>query len=425
MINIFDIKKALDSNKEVNLYTVNELKENRYELYFVLDKVETARLVNVITYHITVYKKYGEELGSYSYELNSASSLDELNKSIEVALSRSEFSKNKLFDLPEPSKEYLKLQSNIENEPLEDIAFKVSKSIFKADTLKDGWINSTEIFVNKNYNHFISSKGVDVNYVSCGLFIELIPTFKGKKEEVELYFSSRTDNVDYDLITNDIKDILFQAKERGEAVAIPEELKNANVIFRNSSVSQILSYLPRELNYSGQLRQTSKHKVGDNMDCHLTITMEPVLSGSALSCVIDNYGTPLKSIKIIEDGKAVNLYGEYVEGKLLGVDNPTGSIPNFKVSSKEEYSYSELTKEPYLEIYSFSALQVDRFSGFFGGEVRLGMYFDGKKVTPVSGFSVAGNIFTDLNKMKFSKEHISINGYSGPKYFLCPMTVTK
>ena len=91
--------------------------------------------------------------------------------------------------------------------------------------------------------------------------------------------SCSINNVDYDLITNDIKDILFQAKERGEAVAIPEELKNANVIFRNSSVSQILSYLPRELNYSGQLRQTSKHKVGDNMDCHLTITMEPVLCG--------------------------------------------------------------------------------------------------------------------------------------------------
>ena len=62
--------------------------------------------------------------------------------------------------------------------------------------------------------------------------------------------------------------------------------------------------------------------------------------------------------------------------------------------------YKELVKEPYLEILGFSAFQLDSFSGFYGGEVRLALYFDGKKLTPVSGFSISGNLFDDFKNMK-------------------------
>ena len=82
-----------------------------------------------------------------------------------------------------------------------------------------------------------------------------------------------------------------------------------------------------------------------------------------------------------------------------------------------------MTSEPYLECLYFSSFQMDSFTGYYGGEVRLGIYFDGNKKIPVSGFSISGNIYEDINKMKFSKEKTSIDGYEGPKYLEVLMSI--
>ena len=64
---------------------------------------------------------------------------------------------------------------------------------------------------------------------------------------------------------------------------------------------------------------------------------------------------------------------------------------------------------------------MDSFSGFFGGEVRLGIYFDGEKTYPVTGFSISGNINEKKCELTLSKEQISTSsGYEGPKYILVP-----
>jgi predicted Zn-dependent protease len=84
-------------------------------------------------------------------------------------------------------------------------------------------------------------------------------------------------------------------------------------------------------------------------------------------------------------------------------------------------SESELKKEPYIECLKFSGMQMDSFSGFFGGEVRLGIYFDGEKTYPVTGFSISGNIKEKRAVLTLSKEEVSTaSGYEGPKYILVP-----
>ena len=65
-----------------------------------------------------------------------------------------------------------------------------------------------------------------------------------------------------------------------------------------------------------------------------------------------------------------------------------------------------------------SSMETDFFSGFFGGEVRLGYYFDGVTVQPVTSFSVSGNFHKLKGKFIFSKEEITIPGYSGPKFMV-------
>ena len=62
-----------------------------------------------------------------------------------------------------------------------------------------------------------------------------------------------------------------------------------------------------------------------------------------------------------------------------------------------------------------SGLQVDFFSDYIGGEVRLAYYHDGQKLTPVTGISISGSVSDVLNTIRFSDETATQDGYMGPK----------
>jgi predicted Zn-dependent protease len=77
-----------------------------------------------------------------------------------------------------------------------------------------------------------------------------------------------------------------------------------------------------------------------------------------------------------------------------------------------------MKKKPHLEIIALSGIQIDMYSHYIGGEVRLAVYFDGKEYHPVSGFSFSGNIEKCLSALVMSKETTVLQGYEGPKYIL-------
>ena len=93
---------------------------------------------------------------------------------------------------------------------------------------------------------------------------------------------------------------------------------------------------------------------------------------------------------------------------------PTGEIPCVVVDAPS-YDYK---KEKHIIVEHFSAPQLESYSGYFGGEIRLARYFDGKKYIPITGFAVSGNIYDAAKNMKFSKEKTSSLNYSGPRYFI-------
>ncbi|MBR0230101.1 MAG: TldD/PmbA family protein, partial [Erysipelotrichaceae bacterium] len=64
----------------------------------------------------------------------------------------------------------------------------------------------------------------------------------------------------------------------------------------------------------------------------------------------------------------------------------------------------EMKKEPYLEIVTTSGFQMNPMTGSFGGEIRLGYYFDGEKTVPVTGGSITVNMNKVLGNMYMSKE---------------------
>jgi hypothetical protein len=201
---------------------------------------------------------------------------------------------------------------------------------------------------------------------------------------------------------------------------IPKRLRNGEYQRAKEyalELSELFSEIAYDLNYSSVYSHANLFKKGDKIQKDPTgdklgITMMGQVPGSVRSSKFDSDGLELGSIRIVEDGTAVNYFGANRFGQYLG-EIPTGNLRCMSVdmgSVKEE----EFTKGPYLEIISMSGLQVDSYNDYIGGEVRLAYYHDGEKLIPVTGVSISGKLEDVLNKLRLSGTPTVHNGYMGP-----------
>jgi predicted Zn-dependent protease len=154
-----------------------------------------------------------------------------------------------------------------------------------------------------------------------------------------------------------------------------------------------------------------KNVTGDK----LNLKVVPYYENAMNSSPVDDDGVVLKEVELIKDGIATNLFGSYKFGYYLGIKEPTGSLPVVVVKEGTK-SFEEMKKSPYIRCVRFSSFQLDPYSGLFGGEVRLGFYFDGKKEVPVTGFSITGNFNELKSKFVYSSDTVTLPNYHGPKY---------
>ena len=61
-----------------------------------------------------------------------------------------------------------------------------------------------------------------------------------------------------------------------------------------------------------------------------------------------------------------------------------------------------------------SGLQVDTYSDYIGGEVRLAYYFDGTHRIPLTGISISAKLSHVLNHLRLSSETTVQGRYAGP-----------
>ncbi len=422
------IINIIKKHDDVKAYSIFEQKSSSAELYYVLNKLETNRLVDTVDYRVTIFKEFENDmLGQATVGISLSYTDKDIENKINEAILRTALSKNKKYELPKGTKFSSKSESNILKENLNEIALKVADAIYASKKYEDGWINSAEIFVTKIDNHLINSLGCDATYEKAKLFIEIIPTWTGEKEEVEIYFSFEKSEIDYEEITNKVDELLINAKSRAEALNMPKNINKINVIFGPEMISNIAYYFKTNLDYSTKFNHTSVIEVGEDLSkdnpCKLDVTLKPVIKELPDSTPFDMDGIILKEVKIIENGIAKNLAGSTKFGQYLNVKEPTGSIPLVELKNGE-YTFKDLTKDPYLYCVSFSSPQLDPFSGYYGGEVRLAYYFDGKNTYPVTGLSISGILKEDFTKIKLSKEIDTFANYKGPKYLLVPnMTI--
>ena len=410
-----DIIKTLKANKKISDYELTLINKDSRELFYVLDHLEINRAVKIDSATIRVYVSDKKTTGSSMVMLTAADDEKSLAKKLNAAVTRAKSARNQYYPLAEKVVNIKEEKKN--KQDLNLIASKVAEAVLKADHFKNGWINSTEIFVSNIREELINSKGIDHKSEYFKIEIECIPTWSNKKEEFELYKFYQSNRIDYKQITAEITEILELAKARSEAltlkqVKLPDDLP---VLVKNDMLEVIVENFTYDLSYRNVFMKENHYNKNDVLsENKFDLTMKPCINGCVSSHKYDSHGVVLKPKNLIRKGVVKNNYGDIQFGYYLGEKDITGSIPVAEIKA-EGINYK---KQKHLIIENFSAPQLEENSGYWGGEVRLARYFDGKKYIPLTGFSIAGNIYEDIKKVEFSKEQTLMSSYKGPKYMI-------
>ena len=420
--------RALKSS-EISDYKINIIETEGSELFYIVDKLETNRAVNTKEVEVTIYIDRDDKRGSASFTYYDYMSEEEIKNVIKEKIYAAGFALNPFYEIPgKTSEKPIKIHSNFENRELSSIAQDVARAIFKCKKVDDCFLSATEIFITKKNIHILNSKGVDVSEVRYEGFVEVIPSFGHGEKEVETYNSFSFSNYDEKWITNKINELIDLTEARYNAK--PLEVKgDVKVIIEDEGVPAIFSYFTSDLSYACKVTKRNRHELGEKVQGEkvdgdsFDIEMKPFDEEAAIGCGFDHDGVILKPVSLVEKGVAKNRYGSYQYGYYAKEEHPSGILPITTVKAGNK-SLEDMRKEPYVRCAKFSSFQLENNSGYFGGEVRLGFYFDGEKEIPVTGFSIGGTLTELSGQITLSKETLAEAkfvfdqywGYSGPKY---------
>lgn len=415
---IKQLVKALNASTSITGWIVDETKIHATQAFYVMQKLETTRLVDTTEYNVVVYKEVVENgvsyTGSSSFALSHKLSAKDLVAKIEEAAFAASLIKNKHYDLVAGTS---KRSWNMKPFPYEPLALldKIAK-VFFVNAKANLRFNSLELFHTTTTNRVVSSKGVDYKKTLHRVNIEAIPSYDGVDNKVELYRYLTYTKVDFNVFAEDAARALHDVTARYAAQAI-KDISKADIILKDEDVKSLFENLIEDYTYASVYRKTTDKVLGDAIQKdvvgeYLDITVMP----SSKADAFDQDGVLLSPTKIIERGLLANYYGSNQYAQYLNI-KPSGILRTIGVA-KGKSTYAKMKKKPHLEIIALSGIQIDMYSHYIGGEVRLAIYHDGKKDHPVSGFSFSGNIEKCLSDLSLSKEMASIQGYEGPKYLL-------
>ena len=417
------IKQSLKNNKNIDGYKIVENRVEANELFFIKKNVDMDRAKDVHHFKVTVYKDIDENekryRGSATTNIQPTMSDAEIEKAIDDALFAAQYAKNTYYPLVKPVLKYKAMKaSKFERESLSYWMNEITKAVYKNDNYEKGGINSCEIFLNKVYTHIANSEGVDTEAINYNCMVEFITTWKEAGEEVELYKCLSFSELDEDKVAKEVEDMIEICKEKAIAKNTPN-LEKSNVLLTGDAVKDIFSFYYSKSNAIAVYRNESIWKIGDKVQGEyvsgdlITMMLDPFMKNSTNSASFDEDGFPLEPVTILENGILKRYIADNRYGHYLNVQ-PTGLIDNMIIFGGSK-TIDELKKDLYIEIVAFSDFTVDELTGDFCGEIRLASYFDGKKLTSVTGGSISGNINELQNEMFLSKETQKNNNFEGPK----------
>ncbi len=240
----------LKNTQEVSEYKITESKTHSYQLFFVKDKLETNRVSDSVLTEVTVYVDVEGMRGSASFKYSDYMGKKEVNDLIKEAIFNAKLALNPFYEIPGVQSKPKALKSNMKGKDLKDIAEEVAHAVFENKMDDVNYSSATEIFINKVNKTIVNSKGLKVSQEKYYGEIELIPTYDTKDNEVEVYHMIKFSDFDYDGIKNEVAEVLKMAKDRHDAIDLPKNVKNVNIIIDGSECGEVFDYFVEDLNYS-------------------------------------------------------------------------------------------------------------------------------------------------------------------------------
>ena len=408
--------ELLQANAQVSGYKINIHKKESCELFFVKGKLETVRRTNTCDKEVTVYVDHGEFKGDSQFFVYPSTTEEQIKSLIEDAVAKALLINNKGYALPACDEGNFLVDSNFVDYDAADLATTVSTAVFEANTVENASLNSVEVFINKHAETVLNCNGLDKTQTRYDAMVEAIPTYNGETMSVELYEQYNFGSLDLDALRQEIAGKMAEVKARYEAVK-PDYALEGTVILNKLELADLFFNIARNLGYGTVYSHSNLWSKGDAIQKDpqgdiIGIVMAGQAEGSTRSSKFDNDGLSLGSIRIVDGGKAVAYYGSNRYGQYLG-ETPTGDL-RCLLADAGSVSAADFETGKYLEVVSMSGLQVDFFSDYIGGEVRLAYYHDGDKTIPVTGVSISGKLSQVLNNIRFSSETTVQGGYVGP-----------
>ena len=408
---------ALKNNPRVSDYKISLTQKESYESFYVKGKLETVRCTDTCDKIVTVYVDHDGFKGDSQFFVYPSTTEAELGELIEKAADKALLLNNQMYSLPENETGEFAVESNFSTYALPELSKAIADSVFAANTLENADLNSVEIFVNRHTGTLINSRGIHKTQVWYNAMVEAIPTYNGEAESVELYQQYNFSQFDADSVKAEISEKLQEVKARAAAVK-PDFAMDCKVILNKQELSELFGNISRDLNFATVYAHAGLFHKGDDVQADptgdkLTITMRGAIPGNIRSARFDGDGMTLTDTCIVEDGKAIAYYGANRFGQYLE-ETPTGNLGCIQVATGSACEKC-LTAAPYLEVLSMSGLQVDFFSDYIGGEIRLAYYCDGEKTVPVTGISITGSLKQVLSSIRLSCKEATFNGYCGPE----------
>lgn len=419
------LTEILRTNPGVSDYKINIHQKESYELFFVKGLLETVRCTDNRDTEVTMYVDHDNFKGEASFFVYPSTTETELRNKVEEAVSKARLIRNQTYTIPCPDAsdaqpEVFSIDSNFNDYEISELAARIARLVFDSNTVENGSLNSVEIFLNRHTDTLVNSRGVNKTQTRWDAMVEAIPTYNGEQESVELYEQYNFSSLDEASLTREISEKMAEVKARYEAVK-PDFPISCPVMLHAQEISDLVRNIAYDLNYASIYSHSNLFSKGDSIQSAPTgdllgITMTGSIPGSVRSSAFDSDGLPLGSIRIVEGGKAINYFGANRYGQYLG-EPPTGNLGCIMVDPGHT-DLSDVCGDTWLEVLSMSGLQVDFYSDYIGGEIRLAYYHHQGKQIPLTGISISGKLSMVLNNIRFSGDCCVMGSYSGPRTVL-------
>ena len=416
-----NIRALLENSADISAWRISRTATKSYELFFVHQKLETVRATDTADTGVTVYVDHDGARGDSSFSVSAAMTEADVQAKIDSAVRRARLVSNPPYSLPSGETLEAELPTNMKDADMKALGRQIADAVFAADNVPGGSINACEIFLYRDTFSVENSSGVRKTQVNHRVMIEAIPTFTDDHQSVELYEDYRFTVFDPEKITAEIARRMAEVRDRVTAKKPPTPM-NVNVLLRPQEIASLMENYAWSLSYAAVYSHANPFRIGDDLQQNgdgdkLTFTMKAVVEGSEDSAFFDSDGAALHDTCLIENGVVKSYYGDTRYGQYLQVEQPSGNLPCASLqpgAAGEE----ELRKEPYLECVSLSGLQVELYSDYIGGEIRLAYYFDGKETRPVTGITMSGKLSEVLRSLRLSRQTAVYGAYEGPALML-------